>query len=195
MTDTSVASYLEKREDNFLLLRIIAAVAVIYGHSFSIARPDGSQDIFLAHGWGVYSGEIAVDVFFVVSGFMVSGSYVGRGDLWHYAKARLLRIVPAYFVLLATCALVLGVAFSTLPPRDYFSDPSTFAYVLKNLRFSSDMAWTLPGVFEDHRMNSINGALWTLPAEMRMYMLVATANTRWATVIVGVAQNMSSQPR
>lgn len=189
----SVEGYLARRRDNFLLLRILAAIAVIYGHSFALAVADGSQDIFLASGWGVYSGEIAVDVFFVISGFMVSGSYMARHDLGDYLRARLLRIVPAFLVVLVLSAFVLGPLLTSLPVSRYLADPATSGYVLKNLQFTSDMAWNLPGVFETHRMPSMNGSLWTLPAEMRMYLLVAVLGAlgmlgaRWLGTFVVLA--------
>lgn len=169
----SIAAHLARKSDNFLLLRIIAALMVIYGHSFPLTRDIGASEIFLAHGWRIYSGDIAVDLFFVISGFMVSGSFLSRGSLGEYLTARLLRIVPAYAFILLACAFVIGPLLTTLSTSAYFSHPETLGYVAKNLHFSSDMAWTLPGVFQDHRMATVNGALWTLPAEMRMYMLVA----------------------
>jgi peptidoglycan/LPS O-acetylase OafA/YrhL len=85
----------------------------------------------------------------------------------------LLRIVPAYAFLLLVSAFVLGPLLTTLNASQYFASPDVLHYVTKNLRFSSDMAWTLPGVFEGLRRPAINGSLWTLPAEMRMYLLVA----------------------
>lgn len=169
----TVAGHLSRRSDNFLLLRILAALAVIYGHSFAIARADGSVDVFVRHGWPMYSGDIAVAMFFVISGFMVSGSYIARADLFEFAKARLLRIVPAFALVLVACAFVLGPMLTTLDAGSYFRDPSVPAYVLKNLRFSSDMAWQLPGVFKDNARDAVNGSIWTLPAEMRMYLLAA----------------------
>lgn len=169
----SVSTHLERRSDNFLLLRIIAALMVIYGHSFAVTGDTGATDIFLRHGWGLYSGEIAVDIFFVISGFMVAGSYLSRSSLSTYLTARLLRIVPAYAFVLLVSAVVIGPLFTTLDLATYFSRPEVWQYVSKNLHFSSDMAWTLPGVFEGQRMTSVNGSLWTLPAEMRMYMLIA----------------------
>lgn len=171
--EDTVGHCLSARGDNFLLLRIIAALAVIYGHSFALVHPDGSQDIFIRLGWPMYSGDIAVAMFFVISGFMVSGSYLARADLFEFAKARLLRIVPAFALVLALCAWVIGPLMTTLPATDYFGDPAVSAYVFKNLRFGSDMAWQLPGVFEGQVRDAVNGSIWTLPAEMRMY--VATA--------------------
>ena len=171
--DTTIAACASRRSDNFLLLRILAALAVIYGHSFTLAKADGSTDIFLRNGWPMYSGDIAVAMFFVISGFMVSGSYRARGDLFEFAKARLLRIVPAFALVLVLCAWVVGPLMTTLGAREYFSDPSVAAYLFKNLRFSSDMAWQLPGVFQGKVPDAVNGSIWTLPAEMRMYVLAA----------------------
>ena len=95
MSQLTLADHLARRVDNFLWLRIIAAIAVIYGHSFALAAPDGSRDVFLRMNWGYYSGDMAVFIFFVVSGFMVSGSYMARNNLADYLVARLLRIVPS----------------------------------------------------------------------------------------------------
>lgn len=169
----TIESYLTKKRDNFLLLRIIAALMVIYGHSFALAQDVGTRDLFLRNGWPFYSGDIAVMMFFVISGFMVSGSYLARANLAVFMTARLLRIVPAFLFVLVVSALVIGPLFTEMGRADYFSSPEVRGYVTTNLAFSSEMAWTLPGVFADHRMPSVNGSLWTLPAEMRMYLLVA----------------------
>lgn len=193
-SETTIAAHMARRRDNFLLLRIVAALAVIYGHSFVLAKADGSNDIFLRNGWPMYSGDIAVSMFFVISGFMVSGSYLARADLVEFAKARLLRIVPAFALVLVLCAYVLGPLMTTLHAGDYLRDPSVLAYVTKNLHFSSDMAWHLPGVFKESTRDVVNGSIWTLPAEMRMYVLVAAfgvlglLSTRWlgTAVLAGV---------
>ena len=171
--ETSIAAHLAKRSDNFLLLRIFAALAVIYGHSFALTKPGNLGDIFVRNGWPMYSGDMAVAMFFVISGYMVSGSYLARGDLWEFTKARLLRIVPAFALVLAVCAYGIGPLLSNQPMGDYFRDPAVAAYAWKNLRFSSDMAWQLPGVFQGQMRDAVNGSIWTLPAEMRMYVLTA----------------------
>lgn len=61
----SIAALGHKNQDNFLALRIIAALWVIYGHSFAITRESGELDVFLHYNWGIYSGDIAIRNLFV----------------------------------------------------------------------------------------------------------------------------------
>lgn len=160
-------------QDNFLLLRFLAAAMVIYGHGPAITGGNGPPDLFGWLGWGRYSGSIAVDLFFLVSGFLVAGSFLRRGDVVEFIWARALRIVPAYAVCVAGCAFVLGTLLTTLPLGDYLAAPATRGYVLTNLGFDN-VQWQLPGVFGTNpHHDAVNGSLWTLPAEVRMYVGLA----------------------
>lgn len=174
MQDRTLADGLAQRSDNFLLLRFIAASMVIYGHAPAVTGNTEPVDLFIRLNWGTYSGSIAVDIFFIVSGFLVTGSFIRNPHLIDFLWARAIRIVPAYAVCLLLTALVLGLAFTNLPLRDYLGHPDTLGYVLRNLKFDVLMQWQLPGVFAGNPKNDIvNGSIWTLPAEVRMYMLVA----------------------
>lgn len=169
----SLQEGLSRKKDNFLMLRIIAASLVIYGHAPHLAPAVSNVDIFVRKGWGHYSGDIAVDTFFLISGFLVTGSYLRQNDLYKFAKARFLRVFPAFLLNVALLALVYGAVFTTYSLADYFHSIGTWDYIFVNLKYSSNMVWTLPGVFE-HGMktSTINGSQWTLPAEVRMYVLL-----------------------
>lgn len=159
--------------DNLLLLRLLAASVVIYAHSYASSSVKTGGDAITRSGVGVYSGSIAVYVFFVVSGFLVSGSWVRRRSLADFIAARVLRIVPALAACLAVSAGVLGALLTTLPTAEYFAHPDTLRYLTRNLQFDPAMQGTLPGVFETNKRQTVNGSLWTLPAEARMYVLLA----------------------
>lgn len=170
----TVSDGLEQRSDNFLLLRFIAATMVIYGHAPAIAAGQSPLDLFVWLNWGEYSGAIAVDLFFVISGFLITGSYLRRQHLGDFVWARFLRIVPAYAVCILVCALVIGPLFSAHGFTEYFADHHTYRYVTGNIQFDQGkMVWTLPGVFLPNKAQAVNGSLWTLPAEVAMYIWVA----------------------
>lgn len=188
----TVQEALARRSDNFLILRMVAASMVIYGHAHAIAPAVNATDLFVRMGWGIYSGDIAVNVFFLVSGFLVTGSYIRQKSLYAFAKARFLRVYPAYVLNVVVLALVYGLLFTTLPKAVYLHSATVWDYIGTNLKMSSNMAWTLPGVFEQGmKTATINGSQWTLPAEVRMYVLLGVlgalgmlGSARVATIVL-----------
>ena len=187
----TLADALARRQDNFLLLRWLAASLVIYGHGPALSGGSGWPDLFLWLGWGDYSGNLAVDVFFVISGYMIAGSYLRRAHLGDFLWARVLRIYPAYIVCLLLCAFVLGTAFTVMPWKAYLAHHDVIHYVSKNIELGKGLAWYLPGVFADNPLPGvINGSIWTLPAEIRMYLwvgaigLLGILSRRWLCNLV-----------
>lgn len=188
----TVEDALARRADNFLILRIVAAALVIYGHAPHIAPAVFGTDVFVRMGWGIYSGDIAVNVFFVISGFLVTGSYIRQRSLYKFAKARFLRVYPAFVLNVVGLAVVYGLVFTTLPKAEYLHQPDVWHYITTNLKMTSNMAWQLPGVFDEGmKTSTINGSQWTLPAEVRMYVLLGVmgalglfASVRVTTVVL-----------
>ena len=142
-------------KNNFDLLRLLFAGTVCLVHAHALSGYDQLEIIsrFL-------SSTIAVDAFFVVSGFLIFMSYERSSSLASYAGKRVRRIYPAYFTIVMSCALGL-VVVTTLQPGQYFSI-DWFKYVFWNLSFLNFLHPSLPGVFEGHRVPAVNGALWTL---------------------------------
>lgn len=168
----TLAEGLGSRHDNFLLLRIVAASLVIYGHARAITGGTSPPDFIQRLGWRTYSGEVALHIFFVTSGFLVVGSYVRNPEPWRFLSARVLRIVPAYAVCALLSACVLGLVNTTLSTAQYFSDPLTWHYITHNMTFDT-LQYNLPGTFAHNpKQTAFNGSLWTLPVEVRMYAYV-----------------------
>lgn len=152
--------------NTFNLLRFLAATLVVIGHTFPIlGLPERGV-------LGESFGAIAVDVFFVMSGFLVTSAWQRRASVWQYARNRLLRIVPGYAGVAAVTVLLLGPAVTTFPLADYFRSEATWLY-LRNATFTT-MRFDLPGVFLANPLPEVvNGSLWTLPIEAIMYVAVA----------------------
>lgn len=164
----------QSRPDNFLLLRIFAASLVVYGHAFALAAPDPMNRDFVSRYLGYrYSGDIAVAAFFILSGFMVMGSLERRADIREFLLARAVRLFPGLLGCLVVSAVLVGPLVSSLSAADYFSSALTWRYISSNF-FLIGIRWDLPGVFEATRYGPVvNGSLWTLPIEARMYLYLA----------------------
>ena len=176
----SFATAFEGTRNNFDVLRLAAALAVLFGHSFVLSA--GVQNFetmdplsralspYAAYGEAIQ--EFAVNLFFVISGFLVTCSYLRSGSLLKYAVSRGLRIYPA--AVLGALVTVLALSLlSPVAPAAYFSDPETAAYLLHN-SFLYKVKYALPGLFESNPYGlAVNGSLWTLPLEIRCYVGVA----------------------
>ena len=156
--------------NNFNLMRLVAAWMVIYGHASAVTGVPFTD----AFAWATRlrgAGAVAVDLFFVVSGFLIAAS-LQRNDVRGYLVSRGLRIVPALLVCVAVTAFVLGPLLTTA--AQYWSDARTWEYVAVNASLLLSR-FHLPGVFELHPSSVVNGSLWTLPNEARLYVLLLVA--------------------
>ncbi|HEX9168645.1 MAG TPA: acyltransferase [Roseiarcus sp.] len=161
------------RDNNFNLIRLAAALSVLGGHSVAVLGLPSSREFFFDH-LGLSVAEMAVDVFFVTSGFLVAASLVNRGDVIAFLWARALRIYPALWGMLVLTVFVLAPALTTLPLADYFASPKTQSYFVKCATLLGGVRYSLPGVFETNPLHAeFNGSLWTLPIELRLYCYLA----------------------
>lgn len=166
--------------NNINTLRFLGAFLVLFGHSFELCygRRGGLDPVSTAlMGVTAYQAKlpgIGVALFFVLSGYLVTRSFENRQSLRAYVEARVLRIFPALWVTLLLTVLVLGPLVTTLELSAYFTHLGTWKYLIINARLFPDVMYNLPGVFvENPWSGAVNGSLWTLPVEVRMYMIVA----------------------
>ncbi|WP_322069977.1 acyltransferase family protein [Paraburkholderia bannensis] len=158
-----------REKNNFDLLRLIAAAMVLVSHSYAIFG-DPHAEPFTRFTKVGSMGSAAVYVFFIISGFLVTRSYVKGSGALNFLRSRILRIFPALWVCVLLCAFILGPIATTLPVGAYYVHPATYEY-LKNMYL--DITYMLPAVFYDNTYPiSINGSIWTLPYEFGMYLAV-----------------------
>lgn len=163
---------IQGRDNNFNLIRIVAAFAVLIYHSFALARgPHVHQPFEVC---GVNMGMAAVDVFFVISGFLVTASLLTRQNIVDFAWARILRIYPALLVMLFLTIFVLGMFFTPLPAKEYLAHWMTHRYIAKCATLFMGIDKYLPGVFSENPFGAVvNGSLWTMPYEINLYAVLA----------------------
>jgi peptidoglycan/LPS O-acetylase OafA/YrhL len=154
------------------ILRGIAAVLVLIYHVVRLSDwallPDTAVPLLFR------SGGFAVDMFMVISGFVIALSAMagierqGMRFRFDFARHRLARIAPLY---LLTCALFLA----TLHPPLLQADGRTLAFQIgSHVLFMHNLS------FDTH--GSINGPSWSVALEMQFYLVVIWLAPRMAGV-------------
>lgn len=151
--------------NNFDLLRFAFAFMVFLVHAHVLSE---RHELAALSHW--LSAELAVESFFVVSGYLVFMSFEKSVSTADYFEKRTRRIYPAYFAVVVVAALA-GLALTRLPLGEYLS-AGTLRYLAANLAFLNFLAPELPGVFWGNPITAVNGALWTLKIEVMFYLCV-----------------------
>ncbi|GLS26294.1 acyltransferase family protein [Marinibactrum halimedae] len=168
----SLSEYATNRDNNFNLIRFIAASLVLFSHSFALTfgSPEAEP---MKLSLGLTWGSIAVDIFFISSGFLICGSYLARKSTLAFAWARFLRIYPALLIAVFITVFGVGLYFTELTSAEYLQHKQTYKYLIKNSILLFGIEFYVPGTFEHlPYADSINGSLWTLPYELKMYILL-----------------------
>ncbi|MDP4005668.1 acyltransferase [Methylobacterium sp. NEAU K] len=155
--------------NNFGSLRLLFAVLVILSHAPELVDGNRSRE-WLTQAFGTMSlGEIAVDGFFLVSGYLITASYRAKRSFSDYLMRRVVRIYPAFVVASLVCIAVVAplgggdVAAASLPET--------------LLRLSLLLMPVVPGAFEGLPYPLLNGAMWTIPCEFGCYLLLGLVGT------------------
>lgn len=120
---------------------------------------------------GFSAGFIGVDIFFVISGFLMTSIVIKsleRGDfsLLNFYLARGIRIVPALFIV-STIVLILGWFF--LLPTDY---KALAKHTLSSINFFSNIVyWRESGYFDTDSHNKALLHTWSLSVEWQFYVV------------------------
>lgn len=155
-------------KNNLTFLRLAAAIVVFLNHCFPLT----GRDEPLADKFGITLGTIAVDVFFVISGFLITKSIVNSRSDKFFIMSRVLRIYPGLIgaVIFST---ILGSFFTNLSFFNYITDQQIKIFLLKGSTLLAGVEMQLPGVFiENPYKNAVNGSLWTLIYEVKMYIFL-----------------------
>lgn len=143
-------------------LRFFLALGVVLFHLHLGWRYDD-----MALTWLFERGRLGVDVFFILSGFVLThvyaGSFEGRSFSYRaFLAARIARIFPVH--VLALGGMLAMVLAAQLLNQDYRSEHFTLVGFVKTLMLVQ--AW-----FPTSTLNEWNGPSWSLSAEWFAYLL------------------------
>lgn len=158
------------KNNNLTFIRLVAALSVIYGHTSAIVAGASADWVAVTTGYA-FLGGVAVDLFFLISGFLVTASILS-GGLKNYVISRVLRIYPALWINLILVTFVLGSIVTTLPVTEFLTHEDVWIY-FKGLAFTYKGGFFLPGVFAQNHNQAVNGSIWSVVLEVWLYIAVA----------------------
>lgn len=173
----------DRRGDNsYDFVRFCAAAAVLFSHHFDLAGFAEPR----VPGLGEDFGEVAVEVFFCLSGFLLTLSLQKSRGWTFFIAARAARILPNL-----AFALVAGSLATLIWYRNGAQIGAHLAYVGDNLLLAfNGVTFDIPGVFTDTLRTAVNEPIWTLPYELWCYVVLAAlfvAGRRWSAALVVAA--------
>ncbi|MGK0235007.1 MAG: peptidoglycan/LPS O-acetylase OafA/YrhL [Psychroserpens sp.] len=136
------------------ILRGVAVLLVVIYHLFPSALPNG---------------YLGVDVFFVISGFLMASLYGGEHTIEnakHFLKRRFNRIFPAYLALIFFTALLASVIFSPQEYDELINQGISALLIIPNLWF-----WAGEDYFNNVAFTPLIH-LWSLGVELQFYLIV-----------------------
>jgi peptidoglycan/LPS O-acetylase OafA/YrhL len=150
------------RELDFLRM---VAVLMVLGSHMRPAPPDATAYVKTVADYWNQCGWMGVDLFFVLSGFLVSGllfrehQRLGHVEIGRFLLRRGLKIYPAFYLLLAISAVVF-----TVP-------------VFASLRWKEMTRWDFlsESLFVQNYGRSVWNHTWSLGVEEHFYLLLAFA--------------------
>ncbi len=147
------------KENAFTAIRIICALIVLYEH-FVVLMDINFPCLEIRN--------LAVNVFFILSGFWVTRSFFNSRSLVEFYSKRVKKIFPPY-LLVILCAAVVLVFMSSLDFYLYFMDRGFWKYLAANICTLNFLHPSLPGVFNGE---PVNGSLWTIKVELGFYVVL-----------------------
>ena len=163
--------------NNFGALRLLFALLVIVSHAPELIDGNRSREILTCLFGTLSFGEVAVDGFFLISGYLITKSFLQSRTAGAYLIKRVARIYPGYVAAYLLCILALGPFVGGQPSG------------LRPTGVVIEMALlhppAMPGVFAGLPYPALNGSMWTIAYEFGCYVLV---------LILGAAGLLSNRP-
>lgn len=171
-------------------LRGVAAILVLFYHifeGFSFAEITNNA------GDGIIKtlnhGHIAVDFFFILSGFVISYAYDSRWktmNTWQFIKRRLIRLHP----MLVMGAIIGTITFAIAGFERWDGTTTPFGWVMIAMLFTMFMIPAVPGAPYEVRGNGeifpLNGPGWSLFFEYIGNILYALFIRRLSTTLLAI---------
>ncbi|MFC6646340.1 acyltransferase family protein [Granulicella cerasi] len=164
----SLNSPWDSRHNNFDALRILLALLVLASHCMPLAT--GTEEREWVARWTHHQltgGAISVDLFFVMSGFMITASMERSKSAWQFAQRRIARIYPGFLV----CALLGFFVFAQIGHAELLPRLSARIgdFLLETLRLR-EFTYSHAFAHNIYDGRAINGSVWSIQYECWCYV-------------------------
>lgn len=171
-------------------LRGVAAILVLFYHVFEgLAFAEATNGAGSGLITTLNHGHIAVDFFFILSGFVISYAYDdrwGKMSTWQFFKRRLIRLHP----MLVMGALIGVIAFAIVGFEKWDGTVASTGWVMVAMLFTMFMIPAVPGLPYEIRGNGemfpLNGPGWSLFFEYIGNILYALVIRRLSVKILTI---------
>ncbi|HVU32356.1 MAG TPA: acyltransferase [Opitutaceae bacterium] len=169
-------AWLGRNQPNALnFLRLVFAAVVVFSHTWAFGGmgSDPAASIFSVYGG---TAGIAVNGFFLISGFLIVGSWESRRSAEKYVQARVMRIWPAFAVAFVISALLTAASagrdswayLRSIPLQSW----CVGIFTLDPLPLNRALAFS-----HNPYPHTVNGPMWTIHIEFCCYLAVALAGS------------------
>ena len=165
--------------NSFTFLRLMLAMLVVLGHS-CVLGGFGEEPLGRWSGGTATGRELAVQGFFILSGFLLAASLARQPSLARFAGRRAFRILPGYWAaLLITSFIVIPAMFARNFPGQMgyaqslaYGDQNAMRYLEVNALLWQGQRWIRPFFLQNPSSGIVNGSMWSLFYEVLCYALL-----------------------
>ncbi|CAM3520610.1 acyltransferase family protein [Nocardioides zeicaulis] len=169
VTRDTIGSRFDHGPNALSFLRLLLAAEVVAWHSYALRG-----DTWLPERLATVVGDIGVDAFFALSGFLVCRAWVGRSGTRAFVLARARRIFPGLWTCLLVTAFVIAPLASAVAGMPQLTLAGQLQYV-----WSHADTWATQGEIDGTPVGTAdrgwNGSLWTLGYEVACYVVIVAS--------------------
>jgi peptidoglycan/LPS O-acetylase OafA/YrhL len=162
---------LSEHANSFGFLRLLFASLVIVSHTPEIVDGNRAREILTIGFRTISFGEFAVAGFFLISGYLITASFMMSRTSASYLTKRVARIYPAFICAYLICILVVAPIGGAKLPQD--AGEYLFIAVRALLLLPPDVGT----VFQGTPYPYLNSSMWTISVEFKCYILALLVGT------------------
>jgi len=154
-----------KRLPTMDAIRILLASLVLYSHCYPLLLgSDNFEPLYILTEGQLTFGGLAVDAFFILSGYLIAQSWV-RDPGFSFFKKRAIRIYPGFVVAVLVGVVLVAPLSTNLPTH---TNVWSLVVHLLNLQ-----GYDPHNAFSGNHFRTLNGSLWSIRYEFLCYIGVA----------------------